>query len=120
MTRPGVAAIASALLVELLVSIMQHPEGGAAPASQSTTEDRGEHPLGLVPHQIRGFLSNFQNISISGKSYDCCSACSDKVVDAYKADGWSFVLKALNEPGYVEDLSGLKEVSDTSKDSKLY
>lgn len=110
-TRPGVAAIASALLVELLVSVLQHPLSGAAPASQSTAEDRGDHPLGLIPHQIRGFLSNFQNISISGKSYDCCSACSDKVIDAYKADGWSFVLKVLNEPGYVEELSGLKEVS---------
>ena len=109
-TRPGIAAIASALLVELLVSIVQHPSGPAAPAPISSADDRGEHPLGLVPHQIRGFLSNFSNMSIRGKSYNCCSACSDRIVDAYNADGWDFVERALNEKGYVEELSGLKEV----------
>jgi len=109
-TRPGIAAIASALLVELLVSILQHPSGAAAPAPTSSMEDRGEHPLGLVPHQIRGFLSTFSTMSISGKSYNCCSACSDRIVDAYNADGWDFVQKALNEKGYVEELSGLTEV----------
>ncbi|KAL1846043.1 Autophagy protein 7 [Paecilomyces lecythidis] len=107
-TRPGVAAIASALAVELLVSILQHPKGAAAPAAQEETEN--EHPLGLVPHQIRGFLSNFSNISVVGRSYDCCSACSDNIVEAYKADSWEFVKRALNEKGYVDELSGLKEV----------
>jgi ubiquitin-like modifier-activating enzyme ATG7 len=109
-TRPGVAAIASAILVELLVSILQHPEGAAAPASANISEDRGDHPLGLVPHQIRGFLSNFSNMSIVGRSYNCCSACSDKIVDLYKTEGWGFVQRALNEKGYVEEVSGLKEV----------
>ncbi|KZF20110.1 autophagy-related protein-like protein 7 [Xylona heveae TC161] len=109
-TRPGIAAIASAMLVELLVSILQHPDGGAAPAPNSTDQDRGEHPLGLVPHQIRGFLSNFQNMTIKGRSYDCCSACSDRVVDAYRKGGFEFVQRALNEKGYVEELSGLAEV----------
>lgn len=109
-TRPGVAAIASALTVELLVSILQHPKGAAAPASQG--KDENEHPLGLVPHQIRGFLSNFSNISVVGRSYDCCSACSDNIIDAYKANGWEFVKRALNEKGYVDELSGLKEVRD--------
>ena len=110
-TRPGVAAIASALLVELLVSVLQHPRGPAAPAPASTSDDRGDHPLGLVPHQIRGFLSTFENKSITGKSYKCCSACSDNIVRAYKSEGWEFVQRALNEEGYVEEVSGLKEVS---------
>ncbi|KIW59704.1 E1-like protein-activating enzyme Gsa7p/Apg7p [Exophiala xenobiotica] len=109
-TRPGIAAIASALLVELLVSILQHPDGAAAPASLSSSEDRGDHPLGLIPHQIRGFLSTFTNMNIAGRAYDCCSACSQKVLDAYTSDGWDFVQKALNEKDYVEELSGLKEV----------
>ncbi|EXJ90883.1 ubiquitin-like modifier-activating enzyme ATG7 [Capronia coronata CBS 617.96] len=109
-TRPGIAAIASALLVELLVSVLQHPRGPAAPASTSPSEDRGEHPLGLVPHQIRGFLSNFTSLNIAGRAYDCCSACSEKVLTAYESDGWEFVQKALNNKDYVEELSGLKEV----------
>ncbi|KAF4210754.1 hypothetical protein CNMCM8980_005809 [Aspergillus fumigatiaffinis] len=109
-TRPGVATIASALAVELLISLLQHPQGAAAPAALPK-DDRGSHPLGLVPHQIRGFLSSFENISVIGRSYDCCSACSINVVNAYNELGWEFVVKALNEPGYVEELSGLREVS---------
>lgn len=109
-TRPGIAAIASALLVELLVSVIQHPLGAAAPAPSSPDEDRGDHPLGLVPHQIRGFLSNFRNLSITGNAYNCCSACSDRVLDAYQKEGWAFVERALNDKDYVEELSGLKEV----------
>ena len=113
-TRPGIAALASALLVEILVSLLQHPLGHLAPAPASPIEDRGDHPLGIVPHQIRGFLATFQNIVIRGRSYNCCSACSDKVVNAYKQNGWEFVRKALNEKGYMEELSGLAEVRQSS------
>ncbi|KAL8779871.1 MAG: hypothetical protein Q9213_006741 [Squamulea squamosa] len=109
-TRPGIAAIASALLVEILVSVLQHPMGGLAPAPTSPTDSRGDHPLGVIPHQIRGFLSTFQTLVIRGNNYDCCSACSTRIVGAYNADGWQFVRKALNEKGHVEDLSGLAEV----------
>jgi len=111
-TRPGIAAIASALLVELLVSVLQHPLKAAAPAptSQDSPRDPLNHPLGLVPHSIRGFLSTFHNMLIHGPNYDCCSACSEKVMNAYEQDGWEFVKKAMNEKGYVEELSGLAEV----------
>jgi len=119
-TRPGIAAIASALLVEILVSLLQHPLGALAPAPKNPTEERGDHPLGIVPHQIRGFLSNFQNVVIRGSSYDCCSACSDRITDAYKSQGWEFVKRALNENGYVEELSGLAEVGDPLADSSIW
>lgn len=119
-TRPGIAAIASANLVELLTSILQHPLGAAAPAPKQESEqsarhvsyvrDPLDHPLGIIPHQIRGFLASYQNMIISGKSYDCCSACSKKVVDAYKEGGWEFVKRALSEKDYVTELSGLAEV----------
>ncbi|KAI9808735.1 MAG: Autophagy protein 7 [Sarcosagium campestre] len=114
-TRPGIAAIASALLVETLVSLLQHPKGGRAPAplsqtSASVAPPQSTHPLGIVPHQIRGFLSTFQNLVVRGRAYDCCSACSDRVIDAYRAGGWDFVRRAVSERGYVEELSGLAEV----------
>ncbi|EPS31273.1 hypothetical protein PDE_06228 [Penicillium oxalicum 114-2] len=114
-TRPGIAAIASALLVELLVSIVQHPLGAAAPAPMTKSDDQGDHPLGLVPHQIRGFLANFENITVTGRSYSCCSACSDRVIDAYREHGWDMVKRALNERGYVEELSGLREVQEKAE-----
>ncbi|KFA66998.1 hypothetical protein S40285_06253 [Stachybotrys chlorohalonatus IBT 40285] len=114
-TRPGVAAIASALLVELLTSLLQHPLGKDAPAPQVTQgsvpeRDPPDHPLGLVPHQIRGYVSTFQNLVIRGQSYDCCSACSPKILDAYRTDGWGFVRRALQEKDYVAELSGLAEL----------
>ena len=124
MTRPGIAPIASALLVELLVSILQHPLGARAPApappikGASHPMDSGSasdsskfvHPLGALPHQLRGFLSSFSTLQILGSPYSHCSACSDSIISAYQSDGWSFVKKALSERGYVEELSGLAEV----------
>ena len=110
MTRPGIAAVASALLVEMMVSVLQHQDKALATAPLPNSYEYGAHPLGIVPHQIRGFLSSFQNMVIRGKSYDCCSACSDNVTEAYLSQGWRFVERALNEKGYVEDLSGLAEV----------
>ena len=47
---------------------------------------------------------------ISGQSYDCCSACSPKIVDEYKKGGWEFIKRALTETDYVSELSGLAEV----------
>ncbi|KAF7249689.1 Ubiquitin-like modifier-activating enzyme ATG7 [Varanus komodoensis] len=78
-SRPGLATIAGALAVELMVSILQHPEGGYAVASSS--DDRMNEPptsLGLVPHQIRGFLSRFDNVLPVSLAFDKCTACSPK------------------------------------------
>lgn len=47
---------------------------------------------------------------ITGRPYDCCSACSPKILEAYEKEGWEFVKRAINEKGYVEELSGLAEV----------
>ncbi|KAL1902849.1 Autophagy protein 7 [Sporothrix stenoceras] len=117
-TRPGVAAIASALLVELFASIMQHPSRhhAGAPKTSKRNEaptyerDPEDHPLGIVPHQIRGFVANFQNVLINGKSYPQCSACSRPILDAYRQEGWDFVKKALGDREYVTELSGLAEI----------
>ncbi|KAI9805298.1 MAG: Autophagy protein 7 [Piccolia ochrophora] len=127
-TRPGIASIASALAVELLVSILQHPLGGFAPAPSNPSSSSSSkmaapsssvpdsptspdtHPLGLIPHQIRGFLSSFSNLLIRGQAFDHCSACSAPIVDAYRDGGWDFVRRAVGERGFVEEVSGLREV----------
>ncbi|KAJ8116569.1 hypothetical protein ONZ43_g4414 [Nemania bipapillata] len=115
-TRPGIASIASALLVELLTSLLQHPLGHHAPAPATTssasqeTNPADEYALGIVPHQIRGFLNRFQNLVIKGQSYPCCSACSHPILSAYRNEGWEFVKRALEDKDYVAELSGLAEV----------
>jgi ubiquitin-like modifier-activating enzyme ATG7 len=120
-TRPGIAPLASSLLTELLVSILQHPLKSRAPvdpqgqpsapsSSHSSLPAPFVHPLGSIPHTIRGYLGTFSNIQVEGKPYDCCSACSNKIIDLYEKDPWGFVKRALNEKGYVEEVSGLAEV----------
>ncbi|CAI7858944.1 unnamed protein product, partial [Closterium sp. NIES-53] len=90
-TRPGLAAIAGALAVELLVGLLHHPLGIAAPAedttadgfpsssTSSTSSSSSAHlcsPLGPLPHQLRGFLSSFSQLPITGFAFHQCSACS--------------------------------------------
>ncbi|KAB8345968.1 hypothetical protein FH972_023020 [Carpinus fangiana] len=126
-TRPGIAAIASALLVELLVSLLQSPLRARSPAPPNRSVPRSplNHPLGLVPHSIRGYLSTWDNMLVSGPSYDCCSACSPKILSAYRGrgnggegeGGWHFVKQAMNEKGYVEELSGLAEVQRRAEEA---
>uniref|UniRef100_A0A3B5AB76 Ubiquitin-like modifier-activating enzyme ATG7 n=1 Tax=Stegastes partitus TaxID=144197 RepID=A0A3B5AB76_9TELE len=81
-SRPGLAMIAGALAVEMMVSILQHSEGGYAVASSS--EDRMNEPptsLGLVPHQV---------------------------LDHYEREGFSFLSKVFNSShSFLEDLTGL-------------
>ena len=54
---------------------------------------------------------------VQGPSYDCCSACSAKVVTEYERHGWEMVKRALNESGYVEELSGLAEVQRKAEEA---
>ncbi|KAG5633099.1 hypothetical protein DXG03_008378, partial [Asterophora parasitica] len=52
----------------------------APPATQepgSHHEDSGGSVLGLVPHQLRGFLAQFRNLHIVGAAYDRCTGCSE-------------------------------------------
>ncbi|KAK9365145.1 hypothetical protein V1509DRAFT_634125 [Lipomyces kononenkoae] len=114
-TRPGVALIASGLTAELFISIIQHPQGPEAPApspapKNSLRDSEFQHPLGDVPHQMRGFLHNFQQMNIKGANYNFCSACSDPILRAWEKDGWNFVQNALNVHKFVDEVSGLADV----------
>uniref|UniRef100_A0A674NUA7 Ubiquitin-like modifier-activating enzyme ATG7 n=1 Tax=Takifugu rubripes TaxID=31033 RepID=A0A674NUA7_TAKRU len=129
-SRPGLAMIAGALAVEMMVSILQHSEGGYAVASSS--DDRMNEPptsLGLVPHQIRGFLSRFDNVLPASLAFDKCTACSATVLDHYEREGFSFLSKVFNSShSFLEDLTGLTllhqetqaaEVREESEQSKM-
>jgi ubiquitin-like modifier-activating enzyme ATG7 len=118
-TRPGLAPIASALLVELLVSILHHPLRHRAPApAPRAAQAAGAEPqclLGELPHQIRGSLPRFEQMSIAGEAFPQCTACSGKVVDAFAAAGFNgFLLRAFNEPSFLEDLTGLTELRSSA------
>ena len=52
-------------------------------------------PLGGVAHMIRGQLGGFQQLTLTGRAFSQCTACSPTVVDAWRHRGWPFVAEAL-------------------------
>jgi len=110
-TRPGVSFMASAMVVELMVSLLHHPQGIKAPADPEG-KNLSDNPLGSIPHQIRGFLSTFGNLLIDGPAYDKCTACSTPVLKGLKEEGFAFVQKVCNNPNFLEDLTGLSALKN--------
>lgn len=123
-TRPGVSMIAAAYAVELLVSNLQHPDGAnaAAPSFKLLArpgdndddghEDEEECNLGIIPHQIRGFLSRFTEVLPSTSAFTSCTACSTIVISKYQEEGFEFLMKAFNDSNYLEEITGLKKLHD--------
>lgn len=123
-TRPGVSSIAGALAVELMVSLLEHPLKGYAPANcteepQSEASDEGS-PLGLVPHSIRGFLAQFQQVLPASHVFLHCIACSEKVLNEYETRGFEFLLQAFNTPDYLEDITGLTELQKETENAEVW
>ncbi|KAK4684304.1 ubiquitin-like modifier-activating enzyme ATG7, partial [Tremellales sp. Uapishka_1] len=117
-TRPGIAPIAAASAVELLVSLIQHPLGINAPAETSTSssaEAESSSPLGLVPHQLRGQLSQWKTLLIEGAAYEKCTACSNTVIEAYRSGGFELLLRVFNENDFLEKLTGLDKLHEESE-----
>lgn len=121
-SRPGLAMIAGALAVEMMVSVLQHSEGGYAVASSS--DDRMNEPptsLGLVPHQIRGFLSRFDNVLPASLAFDKCTACSPIVLDHYEREGFQFLSKVFNSShSFLEDLTGLTLLHQETQAAEIW
>lgn len=63
-------------------------------------------------------MSTWQTIQVKGKAYDCCAACSPAILDEYVREGWEFVKRAINERGYVEEVSGLAEVQRRAEEAE--
>ncbi|KAK4798292.1 hypothetical protein SAY86_030618 [Trapa natans] len=120
-TRPGLAPIASALAVELLVGILHHPDRAYAEAEHANTglNAHSERPLGILPHQIRGSFPQFSQITLTGYCSKSCTACSGTVVSEYRNRGMEFVLQAINHPTYLEDLTGLTELMKSANSFDL-
>ena len=116
-TRPGLSYIASSTAVELAVSISQHPLREKAPADdKAEIFQRTEMPMGLLPHQIRGFLSHFNNLLVMGEAYDRCTACSPVILKEYATRGFAFLLDVFNSPEVLEEVAGLKELYEAEAD----
>ncbi|KQK08719.1 ubiquitin-like modifier-activating enzyme atg7 [Brachypodium distachyon] len=104
-TRPGLASIASGHAADLFTRMLNHQDGIHAPGDIAGMNT--ERPLGLLPHQIRGSLSQYNLLTLLGYSSSNCTACSNAVLSEYRSRGLDFVMQVINEPTYLEDLTGL-------------
>jgi molybdopterin/thiamine biosynthesis adenylyltransferase len=102
-TRPGIAPIASATAVELLVALLHHPARFAAPSEKDVDLTASTaSPLGVVPHILRGFLSHMQTLMSSATCSKYCTACGEKVVSAYLDGGIDFLLQVFDDETVLE------------------
>lgn len=119
-TRPGVSYLAAAHVTELLISVLQHPDKGLAEARLSDQVDVTEGVLGPVPHSLRGFLGRHQLVTPASTAFQQCPGCCDKVISAYREEGFEFLLKVFNSPAYLEEVSGLSELHQCIDDSQVW
>jgi len=69
-TRPGLSFIAAGLAVEMMVNLLQSPLGIHHPAPPVPTTASGAAAAGVdtqlcIPHQIRGFLSSYSQMTVT-------------------------------------------------------
>lgn len=109
-TRPGLSYIASALSVELLVSLLQFKTKNmdVPPNSQSL--------LGRIPHQIRGNLAYQEMFTLAGTAFDHCTCCSDPILNELQSEGFEFIKRVCSSPEELENISGLTEMKRISND----
>uniref|UniRef100_A0A8R1DE97 Ubiquitin-like modifier-activating enzyme ATG7 n=1 Tax=Caenorhabditis japonica TaxID=281687 RepID=A0A8R1DE97_CAEJA len=111
-SRPGLSMIASGMAVELLSSILQYPEPLEAPANLGEADDSATI-LGAVPHQIRGFIGRFQQMTLCVRRFDRCVACGDAIAQEFHQNGWKFVRDVMNSPSRLEEVTGLDELQNS-------
>ena len=79
-----------------------------------------DSPLGIVPHQIRGFLSRHHTVLPATIAFDKCTACSDVVVKEYDSRGHGFVFDVINSSSaFLEDLTGLTKLHQDSENADI-
>lgn len=116
-TRPGLAHIAAAMAVELMIGVMHDKSKHRAPANVDSQKNASS--LGTIPHQIRGFLSSYSMMTPTTPGFDCCTACSRKVVACYREKGFLLVKNVSNDVSYLENLSGLKQLRDQTENVEV-
>lgn len=118
-TRPAVACIASALAVELTVSLLQNEarDGASAYYKISNTagnvEDIPEGILGRIPHSIRGNINAFDYLITATERFSQCIACSDQILEQFDREKRKFVIDALNSAKILEDIAGISDLTCT-------
>ena len=104
-----------------MVGLLHHPLRHRAPADDARPVfEQCERRLGLLPHQIRGYLTHYSNIVTRGSAFEQCTACSPKVRQEYEKEKFQFLHHVFNDSGkYLEELSGITELNKGAEDIDL-
>jgi molybdopterin/thiamine biosynthesis adenylyltransferase len=116
-TRPGIAAIASSVAVELVANLATSVAGFE---SDRFAEDDVNSPrslLGSLPDQIRGFLGSFQSFPAVTERFEKCICCSSPVVEEFKRRKIDFVREVINDGNVLMKVSGLDEFNGKVADN---
>ena len=104
-------SLASAISVELLVSLLNHEKKNGAIADEELNKcDRG--PIGPIPHQIRGDMSEYKTQPMCGEAFNMCISCSEPILENFRGSreqAINFVKQACNQPNFLEDVTGITE-----------
>ena len=110
--------MASAMAVELTVALLHHPLGKAAPADDARDLSvPTESKFGLLPHQIRGYLTHFLPLIVTGRPFDRCTACSPTIIQAYRERDLALVIDAMNSSEYLDRVTGLDALQAAAVDA---
>lgn len=76
--------------------------------------------LGTTPHQIRGFLGRFDQMTPAVQRFSKCIACSNIVVDEYRRKNFDFLLSVFNQPAVLERITGLDELQKNTDVAEIW
>jgi E1-like protein-activating enzyme Gsa7p/Apg7p len=91
-TRPGVAPIASAIAVEMMIDILQKES--------------------VLKSQIRGCVKDNVINKIDTARYHKCICCSNAVQESFFKGGEEWIVEMIKNPESLEELTGLKEINN--------
>ena len=131
-TRPGLSFIAAAQAVELMVALLmktqrtgssgsnsrgssgggRNPGDGIKQSHDDSDEIDDSNDDGAVPHQIRGSLAGFTQMSLMTPAFSCCTACSPAVVAEFQRRGFDFLRQVCESPSVLEEISGVQRLND--------
>lgn len=63
-----------------------------------------------MPHSIRGSIHSFHQFLPTTPSFSHCTACSSKVLELYKRDGFQFLKNVCNNSSYLDEMTGLQHL----------
>ena len=124
-TRPGLAPIAGALAVEMMVAMCHSDRKAPGTSEPAHTHEsfvpgtRAPTALGIIPHQIRGGVFDMRQRLFAAPAFPKCVACSGVVCEAFVKDEGSkaeFLRRAFDDPAYLENATGLTAMKEAVDD----